>query len=81
MKKVWFKDPAWWDAALDRSFKAAAQVLILAIVADQLGWFSHWYQILISGGTAALLSLLNSVLMDPRDGGTLRLFRPAKDPK
>lgn len=79
MDKIWFKDPNWWDKALDRAFKGAAQVLILAIGADQLGWFHSWGQILAASGSAALLSLLTSVFMDPRDGGTLRLFRPAKD--
>lgn len=79
MNKIWFKDPNWWDKTLDRVFKTAAQFLIGAIAADQAGWFHHWYQILIAVGSGALLAFLTSILMDPRDGGTLRLFRPAKD--
>lgn len=79
MRKIWFKDPDWWDKALDRSFKTAAQFLTAAIIADQAGWFHAWYQIVASTGTGLLLGFLTSILMDPRDGGTLRLFRPAKD--
>lgn len=79
MRKIWFKDPDWWDKALDRSFKTGAQFLVGAIAANQAGWFHEWYQVLASTGTGLLLGFLTSILMDPRDGGTLRLFRPARD--
>ena len=80
MRKIWFKDPDWWDKALDRSFKTGAQFLVGAIVANQSGWWSESHPATIIGvGTGMLLSFLTSILMDPRDGGTLRLFRPAKD--
>lgn len=81
MRPVWFKDPDWWDKALDRAFKTGAQFLVGAIVANQAGWFHEWYQVAVSTGTGLLLGFLTAVLMDPRDGGTLRLFRPAKDPE
>lgn len=81
MQKIWFRDPEWWDKALDRSFKTGAQFLVAAIVADQAGWFNELYQIVASTGTGLLLGFLTSVLLDPRGSGTLRLFRQDKSPQ
>lgn len=74
MAKRWWKDPLWWDEAFDRMIKSAAQWLIGAIAANLSGWFTQWYQLLISIGTGVLLSFLTSILVDPRDGAAMKLF-------
>jgi hypothetical protein len=59
----WWSDPKWWGATVNRVLRSAAQGLVFAILADQAGWFHHWYQIATTAGTLALLAFLTSILM------------------
>lgn len=66
--KYFWADPAWWGSAIDRMIRSAAQALAAAILADQIGWFNHFYQIAITVGTMTLLSLLSSIVMAGKTG-------------
>lgn len=55
----------WWDYTLYLMVRMAAQAAVGAILANQAGWFEHWYETAISIGTLVLLSFLTSVLTSP----------------
>jgi len=62
----WWKDPLWWNLTLERVLNTMAQTVVGAIMADQIGWFTRWYQIAISVGTMMTLAFLTQILRDPR---------------
>lgn len=55
----------WWDYTLYLMVRMAAQTGVGAILANQAGWFTHWYETVISIGTMVLLSFLTSILTSP----------------
>jgi len=55
----------WWKATGIRVARTAAQALAAAIGADLIGWYSHWYQILATVATMALLSFLHAIISPP----------------
>lgn len=57
---------AFWKGALERALKTLAQALIAAVGTERLGILElDWPQIFSLGATAAVLSLLMSVVSAP----------------
>ena len=60
---------AFWKAATERAVKTAAQTLVLLIGAGTVGITAlNWPELLGLAGTAALLSVLTSVVSGATDG-------------
>lgn len=55
----------WWKYTFYLMTRAGAQSLLAAITADQLGWFTQWYQIGATVLTFMVMSFLTSILSSP----------------
>lgn len=59
----WWSDPRWWGATVSKVLRSAAQGLLYAILADQIGWLDRWYEMAGTVATWAMLAFLTAIVL------------------